>query len=315
VVSLKPDPGPSPIRLIYIAGSSRSGSTILDALLDSHADVMAIGEVYHLAREFPGRPHVCACSRPIGSCAFWGPVLQSWREALAPSDLSVYRVAQEGYERFRSVPRLLLQVVRRSSGFRIYAAWTAQLFAILRARAGVQVLADSSKHPLRLASLLLMDGFETSVILLVRDPRAVAWSRLKYLPPVFRNRWLRGPFGETVHSAGDWLLYTLLSEVVVRLASRARSVRVRYEDLSARPAEELSRLGHELGLDLSDVGRRAAQGEPFGFGHIVSGNRARHGGPRPLRQDAEWQTASPRWMRRLVWLLTGVVARRYGYQW
>ena len=58
------------MRILYIVGDSRSGSTVLQHLLSLQPGVHSIGELRRLgamARE--GEP--CACGAPLHECEFW----------------------------------------------------------------------------------------------------------------------------------------------------------------------------------------------------------------------------------------------------
>jgi hypothetical protein len=90
-------------------------------------------------------------------------------------------------------------------------------------------------------------------------------------------------------------------------------IRVRYEDLVARPGSTLEALARELELgepDLSFVEGRSAW---LGPSHTASGNPMRfHVGRVELRRDDAWR-AEPRTARRLVDVLTWPLRARYGY--
>jgi hypothetical protein len=92
-------------------------------------------------------------------------------------------------------------------------------------------------------------------------------------------------------------------------------VRVRFEDLCAQPARELDRIGRSLGLDLADVGNRAAAKEPLVVGHNIGGNQLRHG--ETVRFDPGGGRARPplpRWLEAVTVLLCGPLMRSYGYR-
>ena len=83
----------------------------------------------------------------------------------------------------------------------------------------------------------------------------------------------------------------------------------------ADPKGALERIGSLLGLDLTDVARAAASGEPMRAGHNVGGNRTKKSGVITLRpDDEEWRTALSPAEQRLSWLLLGWLMRRYGYK-
>src|SRR4051794_25472795 len=65
----------SPIRLIYIAGMSRSGSTLLDRLLGTSGTAVSLGEVAHLWGRGLVNGQLCGCSQPVPDCQFWAGIL------------------------------------------------------------------------------------------------------------------------------------------------------------------------------------------------------------------------------------------------
>jgi hypothetical protein len=69
-------------KIIFIGGSSYSGSTMLDMMLSNSPDGFSLGEVYALFRPF--RPHHfnpdCGCGNP--DCDFWGKIRQVGAEFL-----------------------------------------------------------------------------------------------------------------------------------------------------------------------------------------------------------------------------------------
>ncbi len=302
-------------QLLYIIGASRSGSTILDAVLGSHPGILAGGELNMLLRDDYGQPRVCACTRGISECVLWGPIIDRWSRAISPGQPADYVELQEQFERFRHLPRLAWQAVRRSPSFETYARWTGELLRTIAEAASADLIADSSKAPPRALALLSAGGFDLTLVHVLRDPRAVAWSSLKVDRWTIGKWWLRPRPAVAFRAAMDWILVNLSAEFLAATHREAPYVRMRYEDLMDDPSEALRRLGAALGIDFAALGDRAANGEVFGYGHVMSGNQARLRGPRSLRKDTDWHTGAPSWCRYLCWALAGWLARRYGYRW
>lgn len=92
-------------------------------------------------------------------------------------------------------------------------------------------------------------------------------------------------------------------------------VRVRFEDLCARPASELDRIGRAFGLDLADVSSKAAARERLMVGHNIGGNQLRRADA--VRFDpggGRARSPLPRWLAAVNLLLCGPVMWRYGYR-
>jgi len=306
---------PSRPRLLYITGDARSGSTIFDALLGNQPGIVATGELNMLLLDGFGGPRLCACSRPIENCSLWGPVIQRWTADLAPHRPSDYHRLQSRFERLRGIPLVLWQSSRHSAAFGRYTRWTADLMSIIAESGSAEIVADSAKNPVRALAILRGEAIEMTLVHLVRDPRGVAWSKCKLLRWPGLAKWLRTPVAVVLRAALDWTVANLSSEIVASMHKDVPYVRIRYEDLVLDPARALGRVGEAAGIDLAPLGERAAGGAVFGFGHIMAGSHARGRGPRPLALDIDWQENSPRWIRWTIWLLTGWLARRYGYRW
>lgn len=301
-------------RLIYVIGDARSGSTILDAVLGSQPGIVATGELHQLLLDDFGEPRLCACGSTMQECLLWGPVLDRWSRGLAPGVPADYLRLQEWYERFRHLPRLVMDSRRRSLSFETYARWTADLLAAIGEAGSVDTIADSSKNPLRGWALLKGGAFEMALIHGVRDPRGVVWSKLKLLRWRGLPSWLRSPVAVVLRAAFDWMVVNLSTELILGQYKDVPQVRIRYEDFADDPREALHRVGSTLHLDLESLADRAAKGEIFTFSHIMAGNVARREAPRALIKDDDWRTAAPAWVRRTVWAVCGGWARRYGYK-
>ena len=86
---------------------------------------------------------------------------------------------------------------------------------------------------------------------------------------------------------------------MARLVDPGRVIRLRYEDLCCRPADELRRIAAAFGLSFEDVVKRIANNERFSVGHNVGGNEIRHDGAVRFNPDKEiTRPALPRWLQR-----------------
>jgi len=304
---------PKAVRLIYLAGDARSGSTILAALLGAAPGVVASGEL-NMLLDAIGGARMCACGRPVSECSLWATVLERFRSELAPSGTDDYLALQERFTRIRAVPRLLLAARRRSPSFGRYSRWTAKLLEAIAAAAGAAIVADSAKNPVRALAILLGGQVDVRLVHLVRDPRGVAWSKRKASRRSGWRQWRRHGLVIAARAALDWVVSNLATEAILASHPALPAIRIRYEDLAGDPEAALRQIGRVVGIDLAPIGRMAARGEVFPFGHIMAGNAARERGPSRIAIDMDWETNSPRWMRRTVWLAAGWLARRYGYR-
>jgi len=309
---------PAGVKVLYIIGWGRSGSTILDNLLGELDGFFSVGELTYLWERGLIEERRCGCGKPLQSCPVWSRVLQEafGDPAVAVDPQEAVRWQNEAV-RVRHTWRLLRQPPGATSGNAALDAYTKATIRLYRAVAdvtGARVIVDSSKRPSDGALLRLLPGVVPYYVHLVRDPRAVAfsWSR--------RKRQLdRGRPAELVrHSATgstlSWVGWNLAAEALRRRHPAQQSLLLRYEDFVARPRpalEAIARLVGERPPRLPIEGERTAL---LATNHTVSGNPSRFSsGKVDLEEDTEWIIRQRRADRLAATALALPWLRRYSY--
>ncbi len=300
-----------PPRIVYIAGTGRSGSTLLDVFLSDHQATFGTGELGSFFLEW-ARDGRCTCGELYRECEFWGEVIRKLK--IAFPDLTpqmgeqISRRVESSLGPWRSPFRSHAEDRQR------YAALWGTIMRAISEISGKQIVIDSSKssRPVarRVSALSKWAGFEVFVIHLVRDPRALMWSAMRG-----SNRLLeankKGTFkGGVVRALISWNMTH--ASVHLDHLPKARLIRVRYEDFTANPVQTLTNLGDFLALDMDSVIERLSNEQPFASGHGIGGNRMRRQGPIHIKVDEEWKTALPKYAR-LMALFSWPLASRYGY--
>jgi hypothetical protein len=62
------------IKVIYMAGSGRSGSTLLEQILNQVESFRAVGELRHLWRA-DYETDLCGYGVTLSACPFWWPIM------------------------------------------------------------------------------------------------------------------------------------------------------------------------------------------------------------------------------------------------
>jgi hypothetical protein len=256
--------------------------------------------------------HRCGCGQPFSACAFWQDVLsRGFGEMTVTKAGEIQRLASR-VERTRYMPALLAPSALRPSSFdrrlREYMEVLSRLYQAIREVSGANVIIDNSKEPPYGLALQRIPGARLAVVHLVRDSRAVAYSRqrLKVNPQIHwtRQNMKRYPVWST---ALEWDRRNVFSEAM-RLAD-VEYRRIRYEDLTSDPEGQRKSLAEWA---LPGRGIRVSGSAPLA--HTVSGNPMRFEQERrPVRIDAEWTSAMTTGSRRVVSLLTLPLLARYGY--
>jgi hypothetical protein len=304
---------PKAVKVLYVMGQDRSGSTILGNILGQTDGFAHLGEVRHLWGAGLLREGLCGCGASVRDCELWSRAVP---EALG-GDISPEEVA--GWlgraVRLRNLPRLQRAPSGGPSGIPgadAYISVAARLYPAAARHTGGRVLVDTSKSPVYGAILAVVPGVDPWFVHLVRDPRATAysWQRTKPSPGRPGGRMWRAP---AWRSARAWVLANLAADRV-RRQHRQRAVLVRYEDFVADPrrtVDELVRLVGESGT-VHFTDDRTVEILPQ---HAASGNPVRLlRGPVELRDDDEWRTRQRHADRSVVMAVTLPFLGRYGYR-
>jgi hypothetical protein len=292
--------GPStPLRVLYIMGHSRSGSTILNNLLGSHQQVVAVGELVNLVEKGWNQHLPCSCGEPGDLCPFWMEVRRHWSELAGGEDLPRYARLQRRFERTRSIPLVLYSLYWGDPLFSEYVRTTTLLFTAVARVAGRDVVVDASKNPMRALALSRTPEIDLTIVHLIRDARGVAWSFNRSSQAVAKT-------------ALFWIAFTLVSSFVSKFSRK--SLLLRYEDLARFPETALGRIQLFVGLSYDHVSAFVEAGGKIPSVHCIAGNRLRKQGPLQLRLDEQWRLALPLRDKILVWLLAGWLLRHFGYR-
>lgn len=303
-------------KVLFIGGLGRSGSTLIEKLLNEIPQTFAVGETIHLWERGIGNQERCGCGEPFTSCPQWTAVGQ---EAFGGWDeVDVERVVDLRWTVDRT--RQLLAITkahRRGSPTVEQGRYLRYLRQVLLAAATVagnpDVLLESSKHLSTAALLALDDSLDVRLLHLVRDPRGVAYSWTKQVERPETDDELM-PTYNPARTAGRWVSDNLGFEA---LATQVPTLRLRYEDFLADPRSALTAIGGLIDIDPADLDLGFLDGDTASLStpmHSVAGNPLRFGGAEmKLRLDDAWKTELDAGQRRLVTAITAPLLRRYGY--
>ncbi len=161
------------VKVLAILGRGRSGSTLLDNLLGEIDQFFSAGEIHNIFSRGLLQGHTCGCGQPLASCEIWAPTL----EKAFGSTVDAQQVVEWQSELVR--PRRLLQLLHAPppSELNSYLDVLNRLYKSIAHTSGARVVVDSSKRPPHGAVLRLLSNVDPYFVQLVRDPRAVAFSR------------------------------------------------------------------------------------------------------------------------------------------
>lgn len=290
----------SPVRILYIASTQRSGSTILHNVLSQVDGFFGVGEIHRIWSKGLLENRPCSCGEPIRSCPIWKAIIkltqdrlpevipedvESWRRQLRERHLLLFPLGFKRYLMKRATPyRHALEV----------------LYGAVREATGCEIVVDSSKNALYGYLLATSPQFDVRVIHLIRDVRDVEAS-------LIRRKYQGHPNFATHSTAIGFLEWSWSNFLIAQLlANTATSYcRVSYEDFIASPRATISKILNSVQWNSSAVpiqGREAQVSEVHGFGgseerfrtgriEITSPARTKpklRGGPRKLLEVGSW---------------------------
>ena len=285
---------PGNIKVLYIAGSGRSGSTLLERILGQFPALVSIGELRHLWLLKPDQGVLCGCGAAVKDCPFWRPVLAEASVEL--TDASFERIRQQRFrvDRIRFLPQILYPRLANQAFQADLAAYRRTLLDIYRAiqsRTGCAYIIDSSKDISTLYLLHGMPEIDLAILHMVRDSRGVtySWNKRRKLRPEYTQGEIYMKSRGYLEMAWDWFYRQLLIHALPR--RRHPYLRVRYEDFVQNPRRTFQELGEllKLPLDVSEILQdgAASLNQP---NHTVSGNPIRfQNGLVKLILDDEWK--------------------------
>ena len=303
------------IKVLYIAGWGRSGSTLLGNILGEIEGFFHGGEFNFIWEHNLIDNRLCGCGVPFDECEVWGSVMERAFGGMNGVDVREMIRLQDLGARTRHVPLMLSARGRRMLTVRLgkYTLQLEKLYRAVQESTGSRVIVDSSKFPSYGYVLGMTPAIDLYVVHLIRDPRAAAysWLRRKLQPDSDKLDYMHrvGP----IKSSVLWDTWNVSSEALWR-DSTGRYMKLYYEDFVGAPrraVEDILGMLHENARRLPFIGERDVE---LGFSHTVSGNPNRfQSGPVRLRPDDEWVSRMRPRDRGSVTLLTFPLLARYGY--
>lgn len=289
------------VPVVFIAGMSRSGSTLLDRLLGQLPGWWTLGEVVHLWTRGVFQNELCGCGTPFLDCPVWSAIGEEAFGGWKRVDVDHVLRLKQSVERDRYTPLLLKP--GRSTGFHqrlgSYNELTARIYSAARTVTGASVIVDASKHTAAALALRHNPAIDLRVVHLMRDSRGVAFSLDRKVPYPARGTMM--PRQSSLEAAIRYVAYNSL------LTSAFRTDRhfVRYEDLVCTPDHVLARLCQWATRDNCRHATHIEHPVVLQASHGLAGNPMRvRSGPTELRIDQEWQSAMSPTARFLVTAIT-----------
>lgn len=226
------------IKIIYIAGDGRSGSTLLDSILSNIEGSISVGECNRFWVRYVENESHCSCSEIMQQCVLWSKVEERLKQQFPDYKAAEFEKkvrAFQYYKIFDKIPSLMLQPEWLDFTKIVKAFYTA-----IAHLSGSNCIIDSSKSMPWVCLLQHIEGFDVRLIHLERNPVEVAnsWKKTIRLPEYTESEVFMPKKGNML-IAKTWLKIKLMGRVLKR---EGNYIFVRYRTLCENQETELNRI-------------------------------------------------------------------------
>ena len=313
-MSSQPNSPMDKIKILYIVGWSRSGSTILGNILGEIGNNFTVGELSSLSSS-KLKEMYCGCGEKFIDCSQWKEILT---KAFSTSDLASVQKKLNNLQGnllfsigFILFGRLVLS--------KTYLESLSHLYSALSQKADGDFVIDESKRPGYMYIINHIPNVDLYPLYLVRDPRAVAysWQRKKIRKESGQYMEVHGIWYSTSH----WIANTISSHL---LLSRVSShYFLKYEDFIENPSFHIAKICKWAKFNGKLDARYCVSTKPFLDEKTVNIEKTHHliisnpvgtqRGKLELQIDNEWESKLPYYQQLLVTLLTWPFLLAYHY--
>ncbi|MCI0398617.1 MAG: sulfotransferase [Chloroflexi bacterium] len=301
------------MKILYIGGAGRSGSTLLEMILGNVPGFFSVGEVRYFWEYLHQGDVRCGCGTPLAECVFWSAVAKQLHNVYAVN-VGQLAVLAGRVDRTRNIPALSTGLNAWGGDLAAITRRTGELYQAIWESSEQQIIVDSSKVPSHLALLRRIAGVDLRVLHLVRDGRAVAysWSRRRK-----RELAVTGERTQMPHrsAALAMLAWSVENSSIARLGRQLAYYTVlRYEDFVQAPGPALGQALAALGFQGIDLAHLEADQVLVLPTHSVGGNPLRFSQvPLRIEPDEEWRHQMHPVTKAALGLLGAPVLPRFNY--
>lgn len=300
-------------KILYIAAHSRSGSTILDRILGQIDGAFTVGEIRNIWHRSFAENQLCGCSQKFNECQIWQKIVTNTNIDTNFSE-GMYKLSRV-VDRYKKIPQIIYPSLRTnnlSKQMIEFQEGLSEIYTGVEKAVKPEFIVDSSKSSSYAMHLQQLKGFDVHVVHLVRDSRAVAFSRLrkKKRPEI---HWKDEYMAQTpAYKTGyQWDLMNFSMDLLQKFGGYSL---VRYEDCMRNPTGVVDKIMNDMGLYNKNISFIKDKHIELGMDHTVSGNPMRFKvGDIELRVDDQWKDEMTKFDRNIVTAITYTQLKKYGY--
>lgn len=293
-------------RVVLLIGSGRSGSTLIDRILNLDENIIGVGELLNLNTKI--FHNYCSCGEPVIDCPFWSQVIGhlKWDE-------EDYRKLEEYRSIFENPKRGYVFRVdnhHESENFGEYLDMKFKIYESISKASGGKIIFDSSKSPQRALNLSKHKELDLKIIYLMRDPRGTIWSFKKNFQKNLKAGIQKDMKGRSLlKSIYSWLAINSRAFSTLRKIT-APTLYVSYEDFCQNPENQITRILEFI--TESNTGQSIdLQNTATELNHAIAGNRLRMQKEIIIKKDTAWETNLSFLQKTIIYLFTLPTVKRF----
>jgi hypothetical protein len=249
--------------LLYILGTGRSGTTILEVLLSANDNICSVGELTHIFQDGFTANRTCACGKSFHHCQLWGRV--EHQLSFTPCQIRKNRKLLREIDWHKGFLKLIFNSISKKK-LSHYETVNKVIYESCRKISGKRLVIDSSKYAARALMLNRIYGPFVKVICLTRSPEGI----LNSFQKTDVEQRSKTPLGACLY-----YIYVLLCCRIFIVLSKGQVLSITYEELTAFPISTINKIELFTGISFSETKERLKAKEAFVPGHIITGNRLR----------------------------------------
>jgi LPS sulfotransferase NodH len=295
------------LRVVFILGYTRSGSTLLEQLLSMAPSTVAVGELAYLWEQSVRNNSYCGCGSKWTNCSFWKSILR---------DVPLPDFQKERSPDTRQFWAFFKDLIRKGHSldnqhYKRFLKQIESIYLAINKQTGCSVIIDSSKRPFFGLAVSRTQGVRVTFIHLVRDSRgcAFSWKKAKARVELGENAFM--PELPALRSAVAWVGNNLQAEILRR--GRCQNIFLRYEDLVTDPTYQVNKILDYIGLPSISPDENGIFHIPRAHG--VWGNPGRWSSMNTIKvtEDKRWVSQLPNLDFAVTTLISAPLLKRYGY--
>lgn len=299
------------IKVLYIAGFERSGSTIINRVLGQIEGFVAWGELRDIWQHGIIENRLCTCGELFLDCPEWQKIFdQAFGGVKSVDAVKMFQLQRKirNSSLFYYLGLLPKESFKKMGSE--YFKHLAKLYDAIQAITGSRVIVDSTKASWYGFILGMLPNIDLYVVHVVRSPQGVCHSLAKRKIQGEKECQWYNPF----HASLSWNLKNSGVEILLNHPSKHYSI-MRYEDFICNPKTTVESILSFLKEPLTSLPFEDEYTVKMSTDHIITGSPSSRSqtGTVQLNLDQKWKTDMTIVDKTIIESLTFFLRNKYGY--